>query len=89
MAVGAEDRDILALIGRQGLLPSAIGLVVGLAASVGVNRFLAAELVQVSPVDPISLFVASAALIGAAVLGCLIPARRAMRVDPIVALRHD
>jgi len=89
MAVGADARDILTLVGRQGLLPSGVGLVVGLAAAVLVNRVLASELVQVSPSDPISLAVASAALMGSALLGCLVPARRAMRVDPIVALRHE
>jgi ABC-type lipoprotein release transport system permease subunit len=54
-----------------------------------VNRVLAAALVQVSPSDPISLIVAAAALVVSAMLGCLIPARRAMRVDPMVALRHE
>ena len=54
-----------------------------------VNRVLQAELVQVSPIDPITLVVASATLILSATLGCLIPARRAMRFDPVVALRHE
>ncbi|HEV3312744.1 MAG TPA: ABC transporter permease [Chloroflexota bacterium] len=89
MAVGAEAHDILALVCRQGLLPLGLGLTIGLAASLAVNRVLASLLVQVSPSDPISLIVASAALVVSATLGCLIPARRAMRVDPIVALRHE
>jgi len=89
MAVGADARDVLTLVGRQGLLPSAIGLVIGIGASLAVNRLLASELVQVSPSDPVSLAVASVALIASAMLGCLIPARRAMRVDPLVALRHE
>jgi putative ABC transport system permease protein len=89
MAVGAEARDILALVCRQGLLPLGLGLAIGLAASLAVNRVLASALVQVSPADPISLSVASAVLVVSAMLGCLIPARRAMRVDPIVALRHE
>ncbi|HLG56556.1 MAG TPA: ABC transporter permease [Vicinamibacterales bacterium] len=89
MAVGAEARDILTLVCRQGLLPSGLGLIIGLAASLAVNRVLASALVQVSPSDPLSLGLASAALVGSAMLGCLIPARRAMRVDPIVALRHE
>jgi putative ABC transport system permease protein len=89
MAVGASTRDILKLVFRQGMLPLGIGLIVGLAGSFAVNRLLKAELVQVSPSDPITLAAASAVLILAATLGCLIPARRVLRVDPIVALRHD
>jgi putative ABC transport system permease protein len=71
------------------MLPLGIGLIVGLAASFAVNRMLKAELVEVSPSDPITLVVASAVLTVAALLGCLIPARRATRVDPVVALRHE
>ena len=57
--------------------------------SLAVNRLLQASLVQVSPSDPITLVVASAALILSAALGCLIPALRAMHVDPVVALRYE
>jgi putative ABC transport system permease protein len=89
MAIGATARDIRRLVLRQGMLPLGIGLTIGLAASFAVNRVLIAELVQVSPADPISLVVASAVLVSSATLGCLIPARRAMRVDPMVALRHE
>jgi putative ABC transport system permease protein len=89
MAIGATARDIRQLVFRQGMLPLAIGLVIGLAASLAVNRLLKAELVQISPSDPITLLIASAALIFSATLGCLIPARRAMRVDPVIALRHE
>jgi putative ABC transport system permease protein len=88
MALGADARDILALVCRQGLLPAGAGLGIGLAASLAVNRLLASALVQVSPADPISLAAAAGALVFAAVLGSLIPARRAVRVDPIVALRE-
>jgi predicted permease len=89
MAIGATARDILSLIFRQGMLPLAFGLIVGLAASLAVNRVLTAALVHVSPADPISLAVASIVLVLSAVLACWIPARRAMRVDPVVALRHE
>jgi putative ABC transport system permease protein len=89
MAMGATARDIRGLVLRQGMLPLGIGLAIGLTVSLAVNRVLKAELVQVSPSDPITLIVASAVLILAAMLGCLIPARRAMRVDPVVALRHE
>jgi putative ABC transport system permease protein len=89
IAIGATARDIRKLVLTQGMLPLGIGLTIGLAASFAVNRVLRAELVQVSPADPIALVVASAALVLSAALGCLIPARRAMRVDPVVALRHE
>jgi len=89
MAIGGAPRDILKLVFRQGMLPLAIGLTVGLTASFAVNRLLESMLVQVSPADPVTLAIASATLILAGTLGCLIPARRAMQVDPVVALRHD
>ncbi len=89
MAIGATTRDIRKLVFKQGMLPLGIGLAIGLAASLAVNRLLKSVLVQVSPADPITLVIASSVLILAALLGCFIPARRAMRVDPMVALRHD
>jgi putative ABC transport system permease protein len=88
-AMGAMARDILALVFRQGMLPVGIGLTLGLAAALAVTPILKSQLVQVSPADPITIVVASATLIVAATLGCLIPARRALRVDPVVALRHE
>jgi len=89
MAVGATAHDILKLVFRQGMPPLGIGLAIGLAASFAVGRVLRSELVRVSPTDPITIVVASLVLILAAMLGCWIPARRAMRVDPMVALRHE
>ncbi len=89
MAVGATARDILSLVFRQGMLPLGIGLIIGLAASLAVDRVLTSELVGVSPSDPLTLIVAATVLILAAMLGCWIPARRAMRVDPMEALRHE
>ena len=89
MAIGATARDILKLVFVQGMIPLGIGLAIGLAASLAVNRVLESMLVQVSPSDPITLAVASAALIFSGALGCWIPARRAMRVDPVVALRNE
>jgi putative ABC transport system permease protein len=89
VAIGATSRDIRRLVVTEGMRPVGIGLVLGLAASLAVNRALKSLLVQVSPGDPTALAIASAILILAALLGCLIPARRAMRVDPVIALRHD
>jgi ABC-type antimicrobial peptide transport system permease subunit len=89
MAIGATGNDIRKLVVMQGMLPLGIGLPIGLAASFAVNRLLQSQLVQVSPADPIALIIASTLLILSAALGCLIPARRAMRIDPVVALRHE
>jgi ABC-type antimicrobial peptide transport system permease subunit len=89
MAVGATARDILRLVCRQGLLPLGIGLAIGLAISLGVNRILESQLVGVSPTDPAALIVASFVLVVCATLGCVVPARRAMSVDPLIALRTD
>ena len=88
-AVGATPRDILALVMKQGLLPVAIGLLVGVPAALAVTPILRSQLVNVSPTDPMSLIVAAATLIFSATIGCWIPARRAVRVDPVVALRHE
>jgi putative ABC transport system permease protein len=89
MAIGATARDVGRLVVTQGLLPLGVGLAIGLASSFAVNPVLKTFLVQVSPSDPATLAISSAALIFAATLGCIIPARRATRVDPVVALRHD
>jgi predicted permease len=89
MALGASGPTILQLIFSQGMVQVAIGLVIGLGAAIGLTRALGFLLVQVSPGDPVTLVFVSLVLTGTAVLGCLIPAFRAMRVDPVVALRHE
>jgi putative ABC transport system permease protein len=66
-----------------------IGLTIGLAASIGLTRVLGWLLVDVSPHDPLTLAIVAIVLSTAAFLGCLIPARRAIRVDPVIALRHE
>ena len=89
IAIGATTRDIVRMVVRQGMIPLGIGLAIGLTASLAVNQLLRSMLVQVSPSDPVTLLVASGVLISAALLGCLIPARRAIRIDPVDALRHE
>jgi putative ABC transport system permease protein len=88
-AMGATARNILALVFKQGMLPVGIGLTIGLPAALAVTPILKSQLVNVSPTDPIILLVASGVLVLSATLGCWIPARRAMRVDPAAALRHE
>jgi predicted permease len=89
MALGASGPTILQLIFAQGMTQVIIGLLIGLGAAVGLTRALNTLLVQVTPGDPVTLISVALVLTAAAVLGCLIPAFRAMRVDPVVALRHE
>jgi predicted permease len=89
MAIGASAPDILRLIFLQGIWQLLIGLSIGLAGAFIVTRVLRSILVQVSPTDPTTLVFACAILTLAAVFGCWLPARRAMRVDPIVALHYE
>lgn len=89
MAMGAAPRDILRLVFAQGLRPAALGLAVGLAAALAVTRVLRMTLVGVSSNDPATFLGVILVLGAACVLGCAIPARRAVRVDPVVALRRD
>ena len=89
MAVGAAQSDIRRLVLRQELTPVAVGLAVGLVVSFAANRVLRAQLVGVAPFDPATLIVTSSLLIIVALFACQVPSRRAMRVDPVVALRND
>jgi len=89
MALGATARHVLGLIFAHGMRQVAIGLVVGLAGAFALTRVLGSVLVQVSPSDPATFIMASVALTAAAALGCFIPARRAMSVEPVIALRNE
>jgi putative ABC transport system permease protein len=88
MTIGATRRDIFILVLRQGMLPLAVGLIIGIPVSLAVNRVLRAELMQVAVTDPTTYTGLSVVLIASAMLGCWIPARRAMQVDPADAVRH-
>ena len=89
MALGAQTQDVMRLVVRQGMNPVLIGLVVGLAATFAVGRLLTAQLYQISPHNPFLLGATATVLALAALLACLIPARRATLVDPIQALRTE
>ncbi len=89
MALGARPSDVLRLIVSQGVVLSAAGVTLGILASLGATRYLASLLYGVHPFDPLT-FAAVALLLGVVALAaCFLPARRAMRVDPMVALRHE
>ncbi len=89
LALGAEKSEVLRMIlGRAGVL-AAIGIVLGLAAAIGVTRQLQSMLFGLTPFDPPTYVVVAVVFASVAVLGAYLPARRAARVDPLVALRHD
>jgi len=89
MALGAQKRDVLKLVLRQGLLLTLAGVAVGLLASFGLTRLMTRLLYEVSATDPLTFIVIAFLLIAVASLACWIPARRATKVDPLTALRHE
>jgi putative ABC transport system permease protein len=89
MALGAKRADVLRLVVRQGMILALIGLGIGLIGALSLSRVMRSMLHGVSPTDPLTFTGVSIVLLGVALLACLIPARRATRVDPIVALRNE
>lgn len=89
IAMGAAPRDILMLVFTQGLRPVMLGLVAGVPAALGVGHVLRMALVGVSSTDSLTFAGVVLTLVAASFLGCAIPARRAVRVDPVIALRCD
>ena len=89
MALGAVPQDILALVLRRGLFVAGAGLAIGLAVSLPLNRLLASELYEVRTGDPAVYAAICALLLLVSLAAIAAPARRAMRIDPPVALRHE
>jgi putative ABC transport system permease protein len=89
MALGARRSDVLRLVIRHGMLMAIIGVVIGLAGAWGLTRFLSGLLVGVSSTDLLTFGVVTFSLLFAALLACYLPARRATKVDPLVALRYE
>jgi putative ABC transport system permease protein len=89
MALGASPRDVLRLMLRQALLLATVGIVVGLASAAAMTQLLTSMLFGVKPTDPLTYAAVVVLLAGVAILASYAPARRAMRVDPIVALRYE
>ena len=89
VALGAHRGDVLALIGKLWVKLTFIGVGIGVALALGVTRLISSFLFGVKPTDPLTYAAVAVGLAGIAMLACYIPARRALKVDPIVALRYE
>jgi putative ABC transport system permease protein len=89
MALGAQSRDVLKMILGQGMALTLIGITIGLIAALALTRLMSSLLFNVSAFDPLTFIAVSVLLTLIALLACFIPARRAMKVDPMIALRYE
>ena len=89
VALGALPSDVVSLVGKLGLKLTLTGVAIGVGLAIGLTRLIAGFLVGVKPTDPVTYAVVAVVLVGVALLACYIPARRASRVDPMVALRYE
>jgi putative ABC transport system permease protein len=89
MALGAKPKDMLRLIIGQGMKLGVIGVAIGFAIAMGLTHFLSSMLFGITATDPVSFGAVILMLLVVVVMACYVPARRAMRVDPMIALRHE
>jgi len=89
LALGASTRNILFLVLRKGMALTLLGVVIGVAAALGLTRLMSSLLFGVKAVDPLTFVTVPLLLVGVALLACYLPARRATKVDPLVALRYE
>jgi len=89
MALGAERADLLRMVARDGLALACAGVTLGVAAALGLTQFIASMLFSVRPADPLTFVSVSVLLVAVALVSSYIPARRATKVDPLVALRYE
>jgi putative ABC transport system permease protein len=89
IALGAQRGNVLGMVAKLGLKLTLIGIVIGIALAIGLTRLIARLLFGVSATDPTTFAAVAIALASVALLACYIPARRATKVDPMVALRYE
>ena len=89
LALGADRKRIILFAIRRGLVLILTGALAGAAAANGFTRFLASQLFQVTPADPVALLGAAVVLVAVGLMACFVPARRACRVDPVAALQQN
>jgi ABC-type antimicrobial peptide transport system permease subunit len=89
MALGAQRKQVFLMVLRQSVGLVAVGIVAGLLAAIGTTRLIASELFGLKPTDPLTLGFATFFMLAVAALAAYLPARRAMKVDPMVALRYE
>ena len=89
IALGAQNGQVRGMFLRQGLILTAVGVVIGLAGAAALTRSMKALLFEVSPLDPVTYAAVPVILMAAAALACYLPSRRATRIDPVEALRAE
>jgi putative ABC transport system permease protein len=89
MALGAQKRDVLKLVVGKGMALALIGAAIGLGASMALTRLMRSLLFEVTPTDWLTFVIASTVLLFVSLLACYLPARRATKVDPLIALRYE